>query len=158
LVFDDTELDRLANTELLALSQVCSWWHSIVFDTPTLWSTPHLHGILWRTPYTLAETVTLLSAALTRSRNAPLSVVAIFEHKRSSRPLLRPRRKHVFQLLFQHSCRWWAAEFYSSVDIDSSCLQAKFSLLQHLTLQDEQKAEMLAKPPHTVDFFVRPRR
>lgn len=31
-----TELDRLTNTELLALSRVCSRWHSIVFDTPTL--------------------------------------------------------------------------------------------------------------------------
>lgn len=81
-------------------------------------------------------------------------MVAIFEHKRSSRPLLRPRHKRLFQLLFQHSCRWWAAEFYGSVDIDSSCLQAKFPLLRHLTLQVEQKAEMLATSPHTVDFFV----
>ncbi|KAJ7322930.1 hypothetical protein DFH08DRAFT_888289 [Mycena albidolilacea] len=90
-----TELDCLAKTGLLTLSRVWSRWHSIVFDIPTLWSTLLLHGILWRTPYALAKTVTLLSAALAWSQNAPLSMIVIESARGSGRLLhgLRPRRK-----------------------------------------------------------------
>lgn len=145
-----TELDRLANAELLTLSRVCSRWHGIVISTPTLWSMLLLHGILWRTPYALAKTVTLLSAALTRSRNAPLSVV-LFEDTKHW--LLGPPHKRVLQLLVQHSRRWWAAEFTCSMDVDSSksCLQGKLPLLRHLTLH------VPPSPTCTVDFVGAPR-
>ncbi|KAJ7302345.1 hypothetical protein DFH08DRAFT_977921 [Mycena albidolilacea] len=144
-----TELDRLANAELLTLSRVCSSWHDIVINTPTLWSMLLLHGILWRTPYALAKTVTLLSAALTRSRNAPLSVV-LFEDTKHW--LLGPPHTRVFQLLVQHSRRWWAAEFTCSMDVDSSksCLQGKLLLLRHLTLH-------VPPSPNAVDFVGAPR-
>jgi hypothetical protein len=144
-----TELDRLANVGLLTLSQVCSRWHSIVFDTPRLWSVLPLHGVLWRTPFGLAKTIALLSAALARSRNAPLSV-AIFESL-APRSGTMTTRHPVFQLLAQHSHRWRSADFtFSMANVDFSCLKGKLPLLRSLRII----TPTMPRSPHTVDFFV----
>ncbi|KAJ7197360.1 hypothetical protein GGX14DRAFT_667838 [Mycena pura] len=145
-----TALDRLANVGLLTLSQVCSRWHSLVLDTPALWSSLHLNGVLWRTRRSLLKTIPLLSAALERSKNAPLSVKIVETH--SGRGTMTTHHS-VFQLLAQHSRRWRTADFFfaeSPLDMDLSCLKGKLPLLQSLVFINGT----MSPCPHTVDFFV----
>ncbi|KAJ7203629.1 hypothetical protein GGX14DRAFT_150507, partial [Mycena pura] len=113
-----TELDRLANVPLLALSQVCSRWHSIVMNTPTLWSRFQLNGVLWITRYRRRKTMPLLMSALERGRNTLISIAmsddgdlpytwpTSHDHDHGISPLAE-----VFELLAQHSHRWEVATF-----------------------------------------------
>ncbi|KAJ7021376.1 hypothetical protein C8F04DRAFT_269265 [Mycena alexandri] len=136
----EAELDRLANTHLLTLSRVCGHWHHIVINTPALWSTFNLNGVLWSSSYHLEKTMVLLAAGLERSRNMPIEV-SIFDE--SVLPL--PRR--VFELLAHHCHRWKAAEFYCVMEsIDLSVLRGRLSV---------QKLEIDLRPmPHAIGFLV----
>ncbi|KAJ7199133.1 hypothetical protein GGX14DRAFT_699861 [Mycena pura] len=149
-----TALDRLANVGLLTLSQVCSRWHSLVLDTPALWSLLYLNGVLWRTRRSLLKTIPLLSAALARSQNAPLSVKIFESDWKTGRKFNTMTTQHsVFQLLAQHSHRWRKANFIfaeSPLDMDLSCLKGKLPLLQSLALINRT----VSPCSHTGDFLV----
>ncbi|KAJ7770662.1 hypothetical protein B0H16DRAFT_1516233 [Mycena metata] len=136
----EAELDRLANTPLLTLSRVCGHWHHIVINTPALWSTFNLNGVLWNSSYGLEKTMGLLAAGLERSRNVPIEV-RIFDE--TALPLA-PR---VFALLALHCHRWRTAEFFCSMDsIDLTVLRGRLSV---------QKLDIHLRPmPQGLDFLA----
>ncbi|KAJ6544044.1 hypothetical protein B0H19DRAFT_294524 [Mycena capillaripes] len=138
----EAELDRLANIHLLTLSRVCGQWHHIVVDTPALWSTFNLNGVLWSSSYYLEQTMVLLAAGLERSRNAPIEV-RVFDQQ-----LGLPLPPRIFELLAHHSHRWRVAEFCCIVrSIDFSILKGRLPVVQRLELD--------LGPVHpTLDFFV----
>ncbi|KAJ6541902.1 hypothetical protein B0H19DRAFT_1077665 [Mycena capillaripes] len=137
----EAKLDRLANIHLLTLSRVCGQWHHIVMDTPALWSTFNLNGVLWSSSYGLEQTMVLLTAGLECSRNVPIEV-RIFD--KGALPL--PPR--VFELLAHHSHRWRVAEFICSAEnIDLSILRGRLPIVRKLEMD-------LRKMQHTLNFFV----
>ncbi|KAF8139184.1 hypothetical protein K438DRAFT_1737998 [Mycena galopus ATCC 62051] len=135
-----TELDRLANVQLLTVSGVCGQWHHTVMETPTLWSTFELNGVLWSNSSCLEDMMALLAAALGRARNVPIELRIFGEHE-----LPVPRR--LFDLLAQHSRQWRTAEFVCSMEnLDLSILKGRLPLLQKLEIN-------LPRMPHAVDFL-----
>ncbi|KAJ6598166.1 hypothetical protein DFH09DRAFT_861910, partial [Mycena vulgaris] len=56
---------RLSQAHLLTLSRVCSGWHTLVVDTPTLWDRIQVDGKLW-TPGNTDRAMSLLELALER--------------------------------------------------------------------------------------------
>ncbi|KAJ7218187.1 hypothetical protein C8J57DRAFT_1482851 [Mycena rebaudengoi] len=140
----EAELDRLANIHLLTLSRVCGQWHRIVMDTPALWSTFSLNGVLWSSPYRLEKAMTLLGAGLARTGTAPIEV-RIFDDMGA-----RPLAPLVFELLAKHSHCWRTAEFCCSIEgIDLSVLKGKLHILQRLEIDIWNM-----RPGHTaINFF-----
>ncbi|KAJ7218176.1 hypothetical protein C8J57DRAFT_1732266 [Mycena rebaudengoi] len=140
----EAEVDRLANIHLLTLSRVCGQWHHIVVNTPALWSTFNLNGVLWSTytssSYFLDKAMTLLAAGLERAGNVPIEL-RIFDVGALPLP---PR---VFELLAQHCHRWRTAEFHCSMEgIDLSILKGRLPVLQRLEIDFRNTL-------HTIDFF-----
>ncbi|KAJ7614177.1 hypothetical protein FB45DRAFT_1111312 [Roridomyces roridus] len=66
-----TELERIANVPLLSLSRVCSRWHTLALETPTLWSHLEVHAI---TAGAVDKTIQLSASHLERSQNVPLLI------------------------------------------------------------------------------------
>ncbi|KAJ7260308.1 hypothetical protein B0H12DRAFT_1181989 [Mycena haematopus] len=94
----------LAQSAVLAVSQVCARWHTIALNTPSLWTKISLHAALWRTPGTTAKAMVLLQLALTRSGQYPLTISVLRGTGLSTHgPAL--------ELLAQHSGRWRVATF-----------------------------------------------
>ncbi|KAJ7239960.1 hypothetical protein B0H12DRAFT_1135356 [Mycena haematopus] len=123
-----TELDCLANVRLLTFSRVCSRWHSIVVGTSLFWTSFNLNGVLWDTSSRLETTLRLLSSLLERGLDSPICFV--FDDDHNLPPPLR-----IFHLLAQHSRRWLAAAFFSSVEgIDLSVLRGRLPLVKELEL------------------------
>ncbi|KAJ7265366.1 hypothetical protein B0H12DRAFT_974405, partial [Mycena haematopus] len=74
---DDSQwraVERLAQTTLLTLSQVCVRWHQVALGTPTLWDTLVLRGVD-RTPEMVEKAVRLLGIFLDRGEDCPLHLV-----------------------------------------------------------------------------------
>ncbi|KAJ7150706.1 hypothetical protein C8R46DRAFT_963296 [Mycena filopes] len=94
----------LANSSILAVSQVCSRWHGIAMNTPSLWSEIQLDAVLWQSPDTTPTAMALLQAFLTRGVNFPLTIRV---RNTTTSPFYGPP----LQLLAQHSLRWRAATF-----------------------------------------------
>ncbi|KAJ7230089.1 hypothetical protein GGX14DRAFT_582111 [Mycena pura] len=143
-----TELARLANVRLLSLSQVCSRWHGIVMNTPTLWSRLQLNGVLWVTRSRWNKTIALLTSALERGRNALISV-AISDDR------LRPPLAQVFALLAQHSHRWEVATFSCSFNRhDLALLDGKLPCLKRIEIYAPRRAsralDFLLGAPHLI--------
>ncbi|KAF8208530.1 hypothetical protein K438DRAFT_1930197 [Mycena galopus ATCC 62051] len=82
---------HIAETHLLAVSQVCRRWYNIVLDTPTLWDTIHLNGRVWT-----HEMIPFLTLILERSQKSLLNVS--ISHNAGCEPIRR--------LLASHSERW----------------------------------------------------
>ncbi|KAJ7614154.1 hypothetical protein FB45DRAFT_874294 [Roridomyces roridus] len=140
-----TELERVANSPLLSLSRVCSRWHGIALETPTLWSNIEIHGI---TEGALEQTLSLLKACLARSRDAPLSV--LFRAKTFDRHSPHPR---IFDLLAQHSHRWETIHFACSFKgLDTSALRGRLPRLTRLEMHSEVRVEH-SKPVAPLDFL-----
>ncbi|KAJ7226919.1 hypothetical protein GGX14DRAFT_627507 [Mycena pura] len=137
-----TELARLANVPLLTLSRVCARWHSIVMNTPTLWSRLQLNDVLWATHSRWKNTIALLTAALERSRNALISVSISGDRG-------RPRLAQVFTLLAQHSHRWEVATFSCSFSgLDLAHLNGNLPCLKRIEINSPRRA------PRALDFLV----
>ncbi|KAJ7478362.1 hypothetical protein FB451DRAFT_1086944 [Mycena latifolia] len=109
------EMDRLAQTPLRTLSQVCARWHTIVMGTSSFWGKIHLDGLFWVTPALTGVAMRLLQAALDRGRDFPLTVVII-------NTTLLPAHPPALELLAQHSERWQTVH-----------LACPFADLQHLS-------------------------
>ncbi|KAJ7196716.1 hypothetical protein GGX14DRAFT_473193 [Mycena pura] len=136
----ETELDRLANTQLLTVSGVCAQWHHTAMGTPSLWSTLELNCVLWSNSSRLEKTMDLLAAALSHARKVAIELTIFGEPK-----LPVPRR--VFDLLAQRSCQWRTAKFSCSMEsLDLSVLKGRLPSLQKLELN-------LPQTLHAVDFF-----
>ncbi|KAJ7983310.1 hypothetical protein DFH06DRAFT_1172921 [Mycena polygramma] len=138
----ETELARLANVPLLTLSRVCSRWHAIAINTPSLWSNIEINGMpRGRTRCTrsaLERTLRLLSVRLERSREAPLSISLKCRDS-------EPAHTHIFQLLAQHSHRWETVRIGCSLKgIDTSVLKGRLPRLKELIFET---------PPEMVDFL-----
>ncbi|KAJ6460462.1 hypothetical protein C8R47DRAFT_123707 [Mycena vitilis] len=93
-----SELRRLADYDLLRLSQVSSSWHKIALGIPRLWSTITVNTNRWLCPSTSASALSLLGIALQRSGGFPLSISASFRRDANSRAVIR--------LLAKHAERW----------------------------------------------------
>ncbi|KAJ7699200.1 hypothetical protein B0H17DRAFT_1196292 [Mycena rosella] len=59
---------RLSQDHLLVLSRICSWFHTLVMNTSTLWDTIHL-DILWTTPADTKKIMFVLRRILERGGN-----------------------------------------------------------------------------------------
>ncbi|KAJ7614176.1 hypothetical protein FB45DRAFT_1111310 [Roridomyces roridus] len=140
-----TELERIANAPLLALSRVCSRWHTIAVGTSTLWSHLHMHGITERA---LEQTIALLTNHLERSQNAPLLV--LFKGETFDRHPPHPR---IFNLLAQYSHRWETAHFICSLKgVDTSALRGRLPCLKYFTVACEVRLQH-CKPVMPLDFL-----
>ncbi|KAJ7703888.1 hypothetical protein B0H17DRAFT_38643 [Mycena rosella] len=96
-------MKRLANAPLLALSQVCSRWHTIALGTPALWSVIEIDSLIWSEPTVKVDTAMgLLRSVLERGANHPL-VVTI--RNLDGGQLYGP----ALELLARHSVRWRSA-------------------------------------------------
>ncbi|KAJ7087111.1 hypothetical protein C8R44DRAFT_752288 [Mycena epipterygia] len=94
-------MHRLAHAPLLVVAQVCSRWHCIAMNTPTLWDTIELKGTLWTTANRPHErAMDLLRLVLERSQSTPLHLKTFGE--------IHPA---AIELLAQHSDRWKTAQF-----------------------------------------------
>ncbi|KAJ7773926.1 hypothetical protein B0H16DRAFT_114793 [Mycena metata] len=97
-------LERIANSSILALSQVCARWHDIALGTPALWSKVELDAVLWQSPETAKNAMLLLQVFLSRGGNFPRSILIT---NNTDMPFHGP----ALQLLAQHSLRWRSATF-----------------------------------------------
>ncbi|KAF7346608.1 hypothetical protein MSAN_01798300 [Mycena sanguinolenta] len=146
-----TELERIANAPLLALSRVCSRWHKIAINTPTLWSRIEINGVVGDTPSVLETVISLVAARLERTREVPLSVSLICEDRQQF-PV------HVFQLLAQHSYRWEHAAILASLPgIDMSILKGRLPCLKTLTVYGSLgKRDFFGIAPRLEHLYVTP--
>ncbi|KAJ7119250.1 hypothetical protein C8R43DRAFT_933928, partial [Mycena crocata] len=94
----------LAHAPLLAMAQVCSRWHSIVMNTPTLWTTINLRPGLWTTTDESEKSMAVLRDVLERSGNSPLKI-DVFNRTYPS----------AVTLVAQHSERWKEAKFVGTL-------------------------------------------
>ncbi|KAJ7483624.1 hypothetical protein FB451DRAFT_109275 [Mycena latifolia] len=99
----ETEMCRLAHLPLLLLSRVCSRWHGIVMNTPSLWTTIEIDGVLWGTPTSSDRALSLLTAVLGRSGRCGLTVAVSIDEVAPHGAILK--------LLAAHSERWQTATF-----------------------------------------------
>ncbi|KAJ6484163.1 hypothetical protein C8R45DRAFT_1000319 [Mycena sanguinolenta] len=136
----ELELERIANAPLLILSQVCSRWHEMAINTPTLWSTVEVSSIIGQTSALVERTIMLLNARLARSRDTVLSVSLWLN--RDSLPF-HPR---IFALLAEHSNRWESVQVVGSLHgLDTSVLRGKLLRLTTLAIPGD---------PDTVQTFA----
>ncbi|KAJ7083915.1 hypothetical protein C8R43DRAFT_1174990 [Mycena crocata] len=103
------EIQRLANTHLLSVSQVCIRWHRIAMRTASLWGAIDLGTPLWTDPAQGDKVLSLLRSALDRSATHPL-FVTVKAAANKSLPI------PVLKLLAEHSERWKTATFTCSFD------------------------------------------
>ncbi|KAJ7216382.1 hypothetical protein GGX14DRAFT_604528 [Mycena pura] len=148
-----TDMELLAHSWLLAVSQVCSRWHSIIMDTPTLWSACELTGaLMWSTPR-LETTMKVLKSVLERGRNCPISVIITDDD-------FLPLHGQVFGLLARHSHRWQSALFFCSLDgLDLSVLHGKLLHLKALNLNIPEVSspcalDAFASAPNLDDLYI----
>jgi hypothetical protein len=136
------ELDRLAKKELLVLSKVCCYWHSVVINTPMLWSTIVMKTDVWTAPETMLY---LVSQSLERGGNHPLTIkVAAFEIGTLCRQAL--------ELLAQHSQRWRDVHF---VVADES-LELLSGARGSLSLLETLQVDLLANGKAVDTFAITP--
>ncbi|KAJ7251418.1 hypothetical protein C8J57DRAFT_1353557 [Mycena rebaudengoi] len=94
------ELDRLAKKELLVLSKVSFYWHSVVMGTPRLWSTLVADMDSWEEPGASPHTLlALLARSLQRGATHPLTM-----ELQCRTPW--KNQQQALELVGQHSHRW----------------------------------------------------
>jgi hypothetical protein len=94
------DMGRVANTELLRISQVCHRWHRLIMGTPSLWSVINLDLTWWSRPHQ-ARRMILLKTILERGGSFPLTLSArcrFQSHNGSA--------SGVLSLLARYSRRW----------------------------------------------------
>ncbi|KAJ7235258.1 hypothetical protein C8J57DRAFT_1530947 [Mycena rebaudengoi] len=124
---------RLAKSELLQLSRVCSHWHTLAIGTPIFWSDIelHLHYLHTEPAKYMQEMMELLQASIERARNAPLTVILRCGYHLSSSPVL--------QLLAQFSHRMEKISIvgrFSSLH-EFAIMESELPLLRSLELDVE---------------------
>ena len=126
----DTVLDTWGNRislPQLHLCQVCKYWHSLVNDSPLLWSTQEMTVTLSCENERSISDTTLLNLAnlvLTRSGNCPLTITLDGYIYRDVHP--------VSALLLQHADRWLSASVAGCSQ--RFCSVSSFPQLKHLEL------------------------
>ncbi|KAJ7817267.1 hypothetical protein B0H14DRAFT_2456895, partial [Mycena olivaceomarginata] len=68
------ELARVANADLLRIAHVCSRWHKLAMETPSLWSSIGLHLILWDDGLSRRRMMTVLRSSLEHGGDFPLDL------------------------------------------------------------------------------------
>ncbi|KAF7336478.1 F-box domain-containing protein [Mycena sanguinolenta] len=146
----ELELERIANAPLLILSQVCSRWHEMAINTPTLWSTVEVSSIVGHTPALLERTIALLNARLTRSRDTALTILLRADR---SIPSFPPR---VFELLAEHSHRWDSVQVVGFLrGLDTSVLRGKLLRLTNLAIPgDPDTMQPFTIAPRLVTLYI----
>ncbi|KAJ7671316.1 hypothetical protein DFH06DRAFT_1365996 [Mycena polygramma] len=123
-----TEIERLAHAPLLDLSRVCSKWHAIALNTPSLWCDVQLDGVLWGpTLDHIRKAKKLLQVILRRGDALPLSVAL-------SKYGPNPFPPSVIQLLAAHSQRWHTLICPLSLIIAFSAVKGKLPRLHFLDI------------------------
>ncbi|KAJ6593063.1 hypothetical protein B0H19DRAFT_12210 [Mycena capillaripes] len=96
----EEEVNRIAKSHLLHLSQVCSRWYSVVMDTPRLWSTIAIDTNAWpESPTSSATLLSLVQSSLKRSAEFPLTMQIAVDPD-------HPMQQSILELLGQYSHRW----------------------------------------------------
>ncbi|KAJ7496513.1 hypothetical protein FB451DRAFT_1207956 [Mycena latifolia] len=126
----EEEIERLAKSYLLQLSQVCSRWHSVVMGTPMLWSTLVVDTVCWdECPVSSDTLLGLVALSLERGVDFPLTLsVGIQEGDSKERPLS--------ELISRHASRW--KDIYLCIPQESLAFlagaQGNLRLLERLKL------------------------
>ncbi|KAJ7646059.1 hypothetical protein DFH06DRAFT_1476634 [Mycena polygramma] len=118
------EVDRVAKKYLLQISQVCSHWHSVVMETPMLWSTIILDTDVWSSCTLSSKTLLdLIAISLNRGVDYPLTLYGTVDHG-------DPNEHLILDLLSQHSHRWKCVSLW----IDVASLPFLINARGHLPL------------------------
>ncbi|KAF7317263.1 hypothetical protein HMN09_00461400 [Mycena chlorophos] len=139
-----TELHVLAKLHLLELSRVCSRWHTIVLQTPRLWSQLVIDSVGPRTVGDLEAKKSLLSAVLSRGGNCPLDFEIDEFWLPASDSMTHSRSSECLGLLAAQSHRWRKAslmlESHSASELEG--VAGRLPLLEELKLQNDEGAEI----------------
>ncbi|KAJ6593215.1 hypothetical protein B0H19DRAFT_1365347 [Mycena capillaripes] len=126
----EEELGRIANVELMRISQVCPRWHQIIMGTPSLWSVVGLSLGLWHGP-NQARMMPVLESSLARGGDFPLDLRA------QARPLYSTHALALLPVLAQSSRRWRKVSFtvdYAAHMTAMSMVKDNLPLLETLQL------------------------
>ncbi|KAJ7721482.1 hypothetical protein B0H16DRAFT_1602496, partial [Mycena metata] len=153
------ELSRVANADLLRISQVCLRWHALVMGTPSLWSVIDLDLALWD-GIAEAPIKRALKSALDRGGNSALYVGL------RCRGFCGPPALELLRLLAQHSRRWRKLVVLECESIPMaaiSLLKTSFPLLHTLDMDvifsdDTDASELMscfnvAPRLHTLEYL-----
>ncbi|KAJ7121805.1 hypothetical protein C8R43DRAFT_1112177 [Mycena crocata] len=135
----EEELDRLAKSDLLEVSKVCSRWHRVPLGTPRLWSDIAVNLDLWADELSEDNShLNLLTTSLERGGNHPLTLSLTLEN-----PLEREHAVSALTVLEQHSQRWQHMYYCGpSSGLDHiSQIKGKLDILETLSLQSWQREE-----------------
>ncbi|KAF7350823.1 hypothetical protein MSAN_01644200 [Mycena sanguinolenta] len=147
----EEEENRLARTDLLQLSQVCSRWHSIIMSTSRLWSTIKADTRVWaQSTLPSAALLHLLELSLHRSGELPLNLeITVDSDQFSDRGIL--------QLLVRHSGRWRNVSLLLNPHSIDHLAGAKgnLPLLENLALHSAMNIRSQADVENV--FFLAPR-
>ncbi|KAJ6453028.1 hypothetical protein C8R47DRAFT_1229177 [Mycena vitilis] len=103
----EDELHRLAKHNLLVLSQVSSYWHTIAMNTPQLWSTILCDTSRWKELDVEPDVLlSLLKSLLIRGGNYPLTMELAGSEEDSY-------HQAVLSLVCEHSQRWRKVTIWS---------------------------------------------
>ncbi|KAF7307653.1 F-box domain-containing protein [Mycena indigotica] len=135
---DDEPLPVLVKDQWLALSTVCSHWHSVVMGTPTIWTDIHVWSIPTRQD---ALSVELVQRALLRAGNAPLRLkldVAQTYDAQTGQPIQR----QLFTVLRATSERWRSLSLRVAPLqlLNLAPIRGKLPLLERLELSSSNAA------------------
>ncbi|KAF7291450.1 F-box domain-containing protein [Mycena indigotica] len=130
---DEAPIAILMKAQWLALSAVCSHWHSVIMGTPTIWADICVWAIPTRED---ALSVELVQRALLRAGNTPLRVnidVAQTYDAQTGRPI----RRQIFAFLSMSSARWRALSLRVDplqLSLELTPIRGKLPLLERLEL------------------------
>ncbi|KAJ7146881.1 hypothetical protein C8R44DRAFT_973482 [Mycena epipterygia] len=132
----DQEVERLAKSYLLQLSQVCARWHSIAMETPALWSMIVVDTTLWGgSSVPAGMLIGLVAAALERGGSHPLDIQAAVDDEDLY-------GRVVLELLSRHAMRWRRVYFWNGLPshISISAAKGNLPLLEKLELSNQNDA------------------
>ncbi|KAJ6590118.1 hypothetical protein DFH09DRAFT_1425775 [Mycena vulgaris] len=140
------EKKRLANADLLGISQVCASWHRIIMGTPALWSVIDLKLCRWVSRQQPRMT-NLLKSVLDREGNFPLTLGVQFQFRGLP-------ASSALRLLAQHSRRWKIASISVAprhIKSHLSALEGNLPLLETLMIDARGGSLDVFK---TISFFA----
>ncbi|KAF7362453.1 F-box domain-containing protein [Mycena venus] len=149
----EEELARVANADLLRISQVCPRWHQLIMGTPSLWSVLGLNLHLWHGP-SRGRMMAVLQSSLERGGDFPLDL------RVQVRGLYGHNALALIPLLALYSRRWKKVTL--SVDYASqlralSSVQGNLPLLETLHIDVQHRVPEFTVVEVTSYFTVAPR-
>ncbi|KAJ7438210.1 hypothetical protein B0H11DRAFT_1884695 [Mycena galericulata] len=141
------EMENLAKSELLQISQVCAHWHRLIMGTPSLWSDVAIDPEEWpRDPTNCDRFLNLIRVALQRSAPSPLHLRMRLYDLPPSVP------RSILTSLAEYSRRWEQLTLYVSPSELAAISRIKGTLD---SLKDLSLVVLSSDPPpdNSIDIF-----